>query len=133
MSPEKPKPRILIVDDDFEMAAMIAEELGERGYATLALRSSRDALRRLESETFDALITDLRMPELDGLTLLAASRALDPSRPVILMTVHGAIDTALEASRLGTFHYITKPFSPARLITLLERALDQPAPLPTRN
>lgn len=130
MSSAPAPPRILIVDDEFEMAVMLAEELGERGYVTVALRSAHDALARLRRETFDAVITDLRMPGVDGLTLLAASQALDPSRPVILMTAHGAVDTALEASRLGGFHYITKPFSPGRLVALLETALKRPAPAP---
>jgi DNA-binding NtrC family response regulator len=115
--------RILVVDDDLEMAGMIVEELGDRGYRAVALRSGRAAIDRLWGEHFDALITDLRMPGVDGLGVLRASRALDPSRPVIVMTGHGAIDTALEASRQGAFHYLTKPFSLTRLLDLLESAL----------
>src|SRR5580700_5643108 len=99
-------PRVLIVDDELEMAEMIADELGDRGYRALALSSGREALDRLRRETYDALITDLRMPDADGLRLLRESRALDPSRPVIVMTGHGAIDTALEADRCGAFYYI---------------------------
>jgi DNA-binding NtrC family response regulator len=119
--------RVLVVDDELEMAAMIVEELGDRGYRAVALRSGRDAIERLRGEHFDALITDLRMPGVDGLRLLRASRALDPSRPVIVMTGHGALDTALEASRHGAFHYLTKPFSLARLVDLLESALGEQA------
>ena len=125
----EPAPRILVVDDEFEMAAMIVEELGDRGYSAVALRSGREALERLERETFDAVVTDLRMPGVDGLALLRASRELDPSRPVILMTAHGAIDAALEAVGNGAFHYLTKPFSLARLVELLESALrESPRP-----
>jgi len=116
-------PRVLVVDDEFEMAAMIADELGDRGYRALALRSGRDALARLRQEPYDALVTDLRMPEVDGLTLLRVSRSLDPSRPVIVMTGHGAIDTAIEADRQGAYHYLTKPFSLSTLIHLLDQAL----------
>jgi DNA-binding NtrC family response regulator len=126
-------PRILVVDDEFEMAVMIAEELGDRGYRALALRSGREALKRLHTDQFDALITDLRMPDVDGLQLLTASRALDPSRPVILMTGHGGIGTALEASRHGVYHYVTKPFSPARLVQLLDEALGRSAPSRTEG
>jgi DNA-binding NtrC family response regulator len=114
--------RVLVVDDEFEMAAVIAEELSDRGYSAVAMRSGHDALERLRHESFDALVTDLRMPGVDGLKLLRASRELDPSRPVIVMTGHGAIDTALEAYH-GAFHYITKPFSLAHLVELVERAL----------
>lgn len=115
--------RILVVDDELEMAAVIAEELGDRGYSAVALRSGAVALERLRREPFDALVTDLRMPGVDGLELLRASRLLDPSRPVIVMTGHGAIDTALEAANQGAFHYLTKPFSLAHLVELIEMAL----------
>jgi DNA-binding NtrC family response regulator len=115
--------RILVVDDEFEMATMVADELGERGYRAIALRDGRQALERLEHEPFDALVTDLRMPGIDGLTLLRGSRALDPSRPVIVMTGHMAIDTALEAVNQGAFHYIIKPFTLSHLVELVEESL----------
>jgi DNA-binding NtrC family response regulator len=118
-------PRILVVDDDFEMAAMIVEELGDRGYSAVPLRSGAVAIDRLNHETFDAIVTDLRMPGVDGLGLLTQSRALDPSRPVIVMTGHGAIDTALEAAHRGAFHYLTKPFTLAHLVELLDAALNR--------
>lgn len=121
--PREGPPRVLVVDDDFEMAAMIVEELGDRGYGAVALRSGAVAVERLQHEPFDALVTDLRMPGIDGLSLLRASRALDPSRPVIVMTGHGAIDTALEATHHGAFHYLTKPFTLAHLVELLDVAL----------
>jgi DNA-binding NtrC family response regulator len=116
-------PRVLVVDDEFEMALVIAEELGDRGFRTVALRSGREAVVRLRKEIFDAVVTDLRMPEVDGLELLRVSKELDPTRPVILMTGHGAIDTAVEADRRGAYQYITKPFSLSTLVHLLEVAL----------
>jgi DNA-binding NtrC family response regulator len=115
--------RVLVVDDELEMAAMIADEFGDRGYSAVALGSGREAIERLTHEHFDAVVTDLRMPDVDGMELLRASRALDPTRPVIVMTGHGAIDTALEASSQGAFHYLTKPFSPVHLVELVEAAL----------
>jgi two-component system response regulator HydG len=124
--PEKTALRILVVDDEFEMAAVIAEELGDRGYSALAVRSGGLAIEWLRRQPFDALVTDLRMPGVDGLTLLRASRELDPSRPVIVMTGHSAIDSALESAYQGAFHYITKPFRLAHLVELIERALHVP-------
>jgi len=121
--PHKIVLRVLVVDDELEMAAMIADEFGDRGYSAVALRSGREAIERLTHEHFDAVVTDLRMPGVDGMALLRASRALDPSRPVIVMTGHGAIDTALEAATQGAFHYLTKPFSPVHLVELVETAL----------
>ena len=73
--------RILVVDDEIEMAMTIADELGDRGYRSLALGSGREALLGLRAEHFDAVITDLRMPDVDGLAVLRESRELDPSRP----------------------------------------------------
>jgi two-component system response regulator AtoC len=115
--------RILVVDDEFEMAAVIAEELGDRGYSAVAVPSGEAAIECLRRQRFDALVTDLRMPGVDGLRLLRVSRELDPSRPVIVMTGHGAIDTALETTYHGAFHYITKPFNLVHLVELIERAL----------
>ena len=115
--------RILVVDDELEMAAVIADELSDRGYHAVALRSGSEAIERLRHEPFDALVTDLRMPGVDGLRLLRASRELDPSRPVIVMTGHGAIDTAIEAVGQGAYSYLTKPFNLGHLVELIEKAL----------
>jgi|HubBroStandDraft_2_1064218.scaffolds.fasta_scaffold1265397_1 two-component system response regulator HydG len=115
--------RILVVDDRPEMAEMIADDLSERGYQGVAATSGHAALRMLRAERFDALVTDLRMPEIDGLALLHESRQLDPSRPVIMMTAYGTLDTALEASSDGAFHYLTKPFRLESLVRVLEQAL----------
>jgi two-component system response regulator HydG len=116
-------PRILVVDDEIEMANTIADALTDHGYWSLALGSGREAISSLRSDRFDAIITDLRMPDVDGLAVLHESRDLDPSRPVIVMTGYGALQTALEAARYGAYHYITKPFSLALLAHLLETAL----------
>jgi two-component system response regulator AtoC len=115
--------RVLVVDDRAEMAEVIAEELGERGFDVCAITSGREALSLLQTERIDALVTDLRMPEVDGLTLLRTSIALDPSRPVIMMTAYGSLETALEAVNGGTWQYLTKPFRVDLLARLLEAAL----------
>jgi two-component system response regulator HydG len=115
--------RILVVDDQPDMAEMLADDLSNRGYDAVATSSGRDALKKLKSQRFDALVTDLRMPELDGLALLRASHKLDPSRPVIVMTAHGTLDTAVEASGRGAYHYLTKPFRLEELVRLIELAL----------
>jgi two-component system response regulator HydG len=121
----EPRPRVLVVDDKLEMAEMLADGLSDRGFDAVALASSREALLKLEAERVDALVTDLRMPEVDGLALLAASRRLAPTRPVIVMTAFGAIDTAIESIRQGASHYLTKPFKLEELVVFLERALDE--------
>ena len=107
--PER-KPRVLIVDDNLEMARTLAESLCDRGYAAVALGSGAAAADHLKTEQVDALVTDLRMPGVDGLDLLSLSRSLAPERPVLIMTAFSAIDTAVESIRQGAYHYLTKPF-----------------------
>jgi two-component system response regulator HydG len=124
MGSTSPKPRVLVVDDHLEMAETLAEGLSDRGFDAVACGSSEDATRQLEADAFDALVTDLRMPHVDGMALLALSRRLAPERPVIVMTAYGAIESAVDAIRQGATHYMTKPFALDELALFLERALD---------
>src|ERR1700722_15041798 len=105
------QPRVLVVDDDIDLAETLAEGLGERGYDAIPCSSSVEAGKRLDAEPFDALVTDLRMPQVDGMTLLARSRAAAPERPVLVMTAYAAVETAIDAIRHGAYHYLTKPFT----------------------
>lgn len=124
MPDDKLRPRVLIVDDHLSMAETIADGLAETGYDTVALSSSREASERLQKEPFDALVTDLRMPDIDGLELLKISRHSKPSRPVIVMTAFSAVESAIESIRQGAFHYLTKPFKLDELDLFLHRALE---------
>lgn len=118
------RPRVLVVDDQADLAETLAEGLSDRGFEAMACTSSPEAARRLETEPIDALVTDLRMPEVDGLGLLAHSRQTMPERPVIVMTAYGAIETAVDAIRRGAFHYLTKPFASDELALFLGRSLE---------
>src|SRR5579864_6765762 len=117
--------RILIVDDDRAMGETLAEGLADRGYEAVAMASSREAAALLERDRIDALVTDLRMPHVGGLELLAISRRTDPTRPVIVMTAYSAVDTAIESIRQGAYHYLTKPFKVDELALFLDRALGE--------
>ena len=119
------KPRILVVDDKLDMAEMVADALDEQGFTATAIASSRKAALLLATREIDALVTDLRMPEIDGLELLSISRREDPDRPVIIMTGYGAIETAIQSVHRGAFHYLTKPFRMDELVVYLRRALEQ--------
>jgi two-component system response regulator HydG len=116
-------PRILVVDDRPEMAEMIADDLSDRGYEGVSTTSGYEAVRMLQTERVDVLVTDVRMPEVDGLALLSLSLQLDPSRPVIVMTAYGTLDTVLETTGRGAYHYLTKPFRLESLVRVLEQAL----------
>ncbi len=115
--------RVLVVDDHIEMARTLCDGLAERGFEAVPLDSSVEAAKVLATEDFDALVTDLRMPVVDGLELLATSRRSAPHRPVLVMTAYGAIETAIQAMQRGAYHYVTKPFKVEELTLLLERAL----------
>ena len=117
--------RVLVVDDQLSMAETLADGLTDRGYDAIPMASSREAAALLGRDRFDVLLTDLRMPYLDGLELLAISRKADPNRPVIVTTAFSAVDTAIESIRQGAYHYMTKPFKVDELVLFLERALGE--------
>jgi two-component system, NtrC family, response regulator HydG len=117
--------RILVVDDNLEMARTLSEGLGDHGYQAVAVSSGAEAIARLEAGGVDAVVTDLRMPNVDGLAVLESSRRLDPVRPVIIMTAFSAIDSAVESIRRGANHYLTKPFKQDELFIFLGRALGE--------
>jgi len=119
------KARILVVDDNQAMAQALADHLGEHGYEVAIEGGGSAALARARREPFDAVVTDLRMEEVDGMDLLGALKTLDPTVPVILMTAFGAIDTAVEAIKRGAYHYLTKPFKLEELRVFLEKALQE--------
>ena len=119
------RPCVLIVDDTLEMARTIADGLSERGYDTVAAGGGQQALDLLASDELDAVVTDLRMPDVDGMAVLAASRRTDAQRPVIVMTAYSAVDSAVESIRQGAYHYLTKPFKLDELTIFLQRALEE--------
>ncbi len=120
-------PKVLVVDDQSDMAETVAEGLAEFGYEGSAASSAKEAVELIKNGSFDALVTDLRMPGMDGLELLAQSRAAAPDCPVIVMTAFSGIDTAVESIRRGAYHYMTKPFKVAELALFLTRALEESA------
>ncbi len=122
---EPRKSRVLIVDDDQALAETLSDGLVDRGYDAVAVASSRQAVRTLETDDVDALVTDLRMPGVDGLGLLQLSRRIAPERPVIVMTAYSAVDSAIESIRQGAYHYLTKPFKVDELALFVARALEE--------
>jgi len=114
--------RILVVDDHLEMARTIADYLGQRGMEATAVSSAQEAVAMLGKDSFDALLTDLRMKGMDGLDLLDAAHRLDAELPVVVMTAFGGVDSAIESIQRGAYHYVTKPFKLDVVRVLLERA-----------
>jgi DNA-binding response OmpR family regulator len=117
---------ILVVDDEEGVREFVAEALEADGHQTLAVGSAEAALAELSRRQYSLMLTDLRMPGMDGLALLARARALQPELEVILLTAHGSVDAAVEAMKLGAFDFIQKPVSsPAELRLLAARALER--------
>ena len=118
--------RILVVDDEDGVRSFLAETLELGGHTVAQAADGEAALAQLARHGFDLLITDLRMPRLDGLTLLRQVRAQQPEIEVIVLTAHGSVATAVEAMRLGAFDYLQKPVDgPDQVLLLAERALER--------
>ncbi|MBI1815302.1 MAG: sigma-54-dependent Fis family transcriptional regulator [Deltaproteobacteria bacterium] len=118
------KPRILIVDDETRMATVIAMALGRAGYECETCSDGAAALKALEARPADLVVTDWKMPQMDGIELLRQLHARQPALPVILVTAHGSVPSAVAAMRDGAFDYVTKPFDNDELRAIVARALD---------
>lgn len=117
--------RIVLVEDDDAFREALAERLKLGGLEVSAFASAEAALRALNDRFEGVVVTDLRMPGLDGRALVERLTALDPDLPVIMMTGHGDIAEAVEAMKRGAYDFLAKPFAPERLIESLRRALDK--------
>jgi two-component system, NtrC family, response regulator AtoC len=114
--------RILLVDDEPGVLYMLKEVLTDRGHAPVLASSGADALARLDG--IELVVTDLNMPEMDGLQLLRALKERDESLPVILLTAHGSEKVAVKAMKDGAYDYCTKPFDIDEMALVVERALE---------
>jgi DNA-binding NtrC family response regulator len=119
------KPQILIVDDEEDSRAGLETLLGTWGYATEVASQGRDALEKVPHLRPSLVITDLMMPDMDGLALLTALQQEMPRMPVIILTGRATVDTAVGAMRQGAYDYLTKPVDLDRLRLLIEKALDR--------
>jgi two-component system NtrC family response regulator len=115
--------RILLADDDASLRRVLQFKLQKSGYEVAAVADGRQALDQLEREPFDLLLSDIRMPGLDGIELLEKARASRPDLKVVLMTAHATVLQAVQAVKLGAFDYITKPFEDDQLFRAIEQAL----------
>ena len=114
---------ILIVDDEKNYPPILSAILAEEGYETLMAFSGAEALQILEQAAVDLIVTDMKMPGMDGIMLLERIKADDPELPVIMMTAHGTVEKAVEAMQKGAYNYILKPFDNERLVIYVQKAL----------
>ncbi|MBI5523912.1 MAG: sigma-54-dependent Fis family transcriptional regulator [Desulfarculus sp.] len=115
--------RILLVDDEEHVRRVLELMLGRQGYAITTAGGGTEALEKFAAEVFDLVILDLRMPDLDGISVLERMRAAEPDQTVVMITAYASVDTALAAMKQGAFDYIGKPFKEEEILLVVEKAL----------
>src|SRR5581483_1737477 len=122
---ESASARILAIDDDVVACQLLAEILSDEGYAVETASGGREAVEHLERGFYDLIITDLKMPGLDGLEVLRRYKEQSPETLVILVTAFGSMESAIEAMKAGAFNYVSKPFREDEIKIVVRRALEQ--------
>ncbi|MEM0515518.1 sigma 54-interacting transcriptional regulator [Pseudoalteromonas sp. YIC-827] len=117
------KARVLLVDDDVSLLKLLTIRLMANNYEVTTANSALQALSELQQQTFDVVLTDLRMDDIDGLQLAEQIQQLYPSLPVVMMTAHGSIPDAVRATKQGIFAFLTKPIDKDELIDTLAKAV----------
>jgi len=120
----EPKIRVLVVDNDEALARAMEESLAKVGYECIVATSGPEGARKIESDTFDIVVTDLVMNDVDGMEILARSRQVLPDAQVILVTGHASVPKAVEAMQQGAFNFLEKPITTNRLRAVCEKAAE---------
>ncbi|MEO0336092.1 MAG: response regulator, partial [Pseudomonadota bacterium] len=123
--------RIVVVDDDVQMLEMLKDYLEGRGYQVNGFGGARSAYEAIQNQSdlfvdggpVDLVVTDLNMPDMDGIDLIQNLKRQDPTLPVVLVTAHASIDSAVEATRRGAFSYVVKPFKLTEFQVIIDRAI----------
>lgn len=120
--------RILIVDDEATIRTVLQAQIKRLGYQTQTASNGSEALQILQNHSFDLIISDLKMPRMNGIELLKQTKPLHPKTPFVLLTAHGTINTAVEAMKIGAFDFLSKPFDKEELKIVLDKAFSLEAP-----
>ena len=121
MLPEKKQ--VLIVDDEPNLRKILAAQLSRDGYEVMLAEDGEQGLTMLRENHIDLIVTDLKMPKVDGMELLRQALRESPDLPIVMITAHGTVDTAVEALKLGAFDYLTKPFDKDEVRQVVAKAL----------
>lgn len=117
--------KILIVEDDKHTLSGLIEILCDEGYDAVGKANSSEALTLLQSEAFDIMLTDLRLPEISGMELFEKSREYAPDMKTILMTAYSSVKEAVEAMKKGVYEYLTKPLNLEELFVIIQKAVEE--------
>jgi FixJ family two-component response regulator len=121
---ERPKGKILVLDDEQIVLDSVSRILEDESYEVRTSRTAGDALEILKEGGFDVLMTDLKMPEMDGLQTMKAMKEIDPDLSMIMFTAYSTVDSAVSAMKMGAVDYIKKPFTPDQLSELVSKVMD---------
>jgi len=127
------KPTILIIDDDTSLRRVLEYNLQEAGYSVAAAAGGEEGLRLFAEVQPFLVISDMKMPGMDGMQVLQSVKQRSPETPVIMITAFGSVDMAVEAMKAGAYDYITKPFNNAEVIARVNAVLRRTAPSVERN
>ncbi len=119
------KGSILIVDDEDFAKSGLAKILAEEGFSVHTADDGKSALSETKNRRFDLIITDIKMPELDGIELTRSLKKKNPNQHIIVMTAYGNIDSYLEVMNLGSFDYIHKPFTAKELLRIVNKVFEE--------
>ena len=124
-APGQPRPRVLVVDDEASIRDLLAKALSLADYDVDVVANGQTALERMRLNGYSLLITDLRMPGLDGLSVITEARRVHAKLPVVVITGYSTETTAIEAANLGVSGYLTKPFKVPKVLEVAARALGE--------
>lgn len=125
MNERSSKPRVLLVDDEESLRVSVAKGLGRLGFDTVAVATGKEGVERFGTGGFDAVLTDVRLPDLSGLDVVAVLTQVDAQVPVVVMSGYGTLETALEAMRRGAKDFVTKPLRVEDVGRVLSRAIQE--------
>ena len=120
-----PKAKILVIDDEQGIRDFLAYELGRQGYTVLTAADGEKGVDKIREEKFDLVITDIKMPKMDGIQLLQAAKKIDPDLEIIMATGFGTIEMAVTAMKKGAYDFVQKPFNLEEILAIIEKALEK--------
>jgi DNA-binding NtrC family response regulator len=118
------KRSILVVEDEAKLRRLVELQLADEGFQVQSTPDAESALQILNKESFDLLLTDFRLPGMNGLDFLQAAKRIDAQMPVVIMTAYGSVESAVDAMKAGASDYVLKPFSLAELVLVIRKELD---------
>ncbi|MRR08151.1 MAG: sigma-54-dependent Fis family transcriptional regulator, partial [Deltaproteobacteria bacterium] len=116
--------KILVVDDDRNLLELLGMVLRASEYEVTTAKDGEASLEAVKNTVFDMAVLDLKLPHTDGITLMRDIHQINPGMPVIILTAHSSVTSAVDAIRMGAFNYLEKPFDPDALVIQIERALE---------